>query len=339
VTQTPPTVFPLMPCCGSQTYETQVTVGCLARGYFPEPVDVKWNSGSITSGIKKFPSTYKDGLFSSTSVVKIATSEWDSGKLQYVYTCKVIHDATSSHPEANIRKCTGNSLDRRPKPVYSMDIIMASKYKNRMISIYPPTPKDLHITKEGKVRCEVSHMESAEDLTITWSRSDNKKILEFTSSPEQQHDGTYTVKSDLKITPQDWNKEAEFTCKIVDPSLPTPVIKTIKKERGNNSKVEPTIYLYPPAPEELGTHDFVNILCLFKKFYPENMYVQWKKDGVLQKEDYYLNTTPVMEEEEDYFMVSKLSIAKSDWMRGATITCIAVHDQVIQKEIKKTRGK
>uniref|UniRef100_A0A8C5MA85 Ig-like domain-containing protein n=1 Tax=Leptobrachium leishanense TaxID=445787 RepID=A0A8C5MA85_9ANUR len=320
---TPPTVFPLMPCCGSQTYETQVTVGCLARGYFPEPVDVKWNSGSITSGIKKFPSTYKDGLFSSTSVVKIATSEWDSGKLQ----CNV-----DSHPEANIRKCTAlcNCTPAYIPPI-AVDPVPATLHPR--ISIYPPTPKDLHITKEGKVRCEVSHMESAEDLTITWSRSDNKKILEFTSSPEQQHDGTYTVKSDLKITPQDWNKEAEFTCKIVDPSLPTPVIKTIKKER------EPTIYLYPPAPEELGTHDFVNILCLFKKFYPENMYVQWKKDGVLQKEDYYLNTTPVMEEEEDYFMVSKLSIAKSDWMRGATITCIAVHDQVIQKEIKKTRGK
>uniref|UniRef100_A0A8C5M900 Ig-like domain-containing protein n=1 Tax=Leptobrachium leishanense TaxID=445787 RepID=A0A8C5M900_9ANUR len=314
---TPPTVFPLMPCCGSQTYETQVTVGCLARGYFPEPVDVKWNSGSITSGIKKFPSTYKDGLFSSTSVVKIATSEWDSGKLQ----CNVEHVATSTKINKEIP-----GMSSRLRPTTNSCAVPT-------VFIYPPTPKDLHITKEGKVRCEVSHMESAEDLTITWSRSDNKKILEFTSSPEQQHDGTYTVKSDLKITPQDWNKEAEFTCKIVDPSLPTPVIKTIKKER------EPTIYLYPPAPEELGTHDFVNILCLFKKFYPENMYVQWKKDGVLQKEDYYLNTTPVMEEEEDYFMVSKLSIAKSDWMRGATITCIAVHDQVIQKEIKKTRGK
>ncbi|CAH2294534.1 immunoglobulin Y heavy chain constant region [Pelobates cultripes] len=420
--KTAPSVFPLRPCCGSESSGTHVSIGCLVSDYFPTPVNVQWNSGSITSGIKNFPAVYSNGRFTSSTQLIIPVSDWESKKyvcnvehpttstkvskeieecstkenppkvevlqgscgdepgnnsvelvcliygyspkdikVQWllngkatsisptnstpfkneegtfesrskvqvpkqdwnsgdVYTCKVVHDATKTREEAKISKCKESASGYHPK-----------------IVVHPPSPKDLLVTKEPKLICEVSKMENPDSLTgISWVRSDGKRNLAFTSIPEKQDDGTYTVQSRLKISVQDWNSNKEFSCTAAHIDLPSPVTKTIKK--GDNIR-EPTVYIYPPAPEELNSHDFVNLPCLIKGFFPGEIYVQWKKDGVIEKEDYYLNTTPVEEDEEDFFIFSKLIISKSDWIKGVTYSCIAAHDTIIEKTIKKSRGK
>ncbi|OCU01283.1 hypothetical protein XELAEV_18007073mg [Xenopus laevis] len=415
-----PSVFPLRPCCGSSSSDSHVTIGCLSTGFLPAPVDVKWNSGSITSGLKNFPAVLQqsglfasssqltiplsdwkakksfecnvehkptstkvtqkiecqdepepieptveilqgpcassksvellclitgyapseikvhwllngqvtnispsnskpckeeNGTFSSRSKVSVPKEDWNSGDS---YTCKVTHPASHTKTEASTKKCDETAIT--PK-----------------VDVLPPSPKDLLVTKEAKVYCVISRMASTDDLTVQWSRSDGKKALAFDSAPEKAYDGTFTVKSTLKISPGDWENKKQFNCKVVHPDLPSPIEKSIQKSQDPGT--EPTITLLPPSDDELR-NDFISLICMLKNFRPQDIYVFWKKDGVTLEEDYYMTTTPVLEEEEEGFIsFSKLTIARSDWMRGATYSCIAAHNTISQRDIKKNRGK
>lgn len=80
-----------MPGCDSSSSISQVTIGCLSTGYLPAPVDVTWNSGSITTGITNLPGTLsRNGNYLSANFLTISTSDWKSNK----YTCNVDHKAT-----------------------------------------------------------------------------------------------------------------------------------------------------------------------------------------------------------------------------------------------------
>uniref|UniRef100_A0A8C9Q6J7 Ig-like domain-containing protein n=1 Tax=Spermophilus dauricus TaxID=99837 RepID=A0A8C9Q6J7_SPEDA len=102
---TSPSVFPLAPC-SRDTSGSSVNLGCLVKGYFPEPVTVTWNSGSLSSGIRTFPAVLQSGLYSVTSMVTVPTSTWPSQTV----TCNVTHPASSTKVDKTIGKgtaCTG----------------------------------------------------------------------------------------------------------------------------------------------------------------------------------------------------------------------------------------
>uniref|UniRef100_UPI00035AC996 N62 heavy chain n=1 Tax=Mus musculus TaxID=10090 RepID=UPI00035AC996 len=88
---TPPSVYPLAPGCGDTT-GSSVTLGCLVKGYFPEPVTVTWNSGSLSSGVHTFPALLQSGLYTMSSSVTVPSSTWPSQTV----TCSVAHPASST---------------------------------------------------------------------------------------------------------------------------------------------------------------------------------------------------------------------------------------------------
>uniref|UniRef100_F7AY53 Ig-like domain-containing protein n=1 Tax=Xenopus tropicalis TaxID=8364 RepID=F7AY53_XENTR len=315
-----PSVFPLRPCCGSLGSDSHVTVGCLSSGFLPAPVTVKWNSGAITSGIKNFPAVLQQsGSFASSSQLTIPLSDWKDKSFE----CNVEHAPTSTKVNKKI-----------PGHTWPETCSLTPK-----VEVLPPTPKDLLVNREPKVYCVISKMASAEGLTVKWSRSDKKRVIAFDSPPEKEYDGTFTVKSILKISSGDWQPRNQFSCNIIHPDLPSPIEKSIQKDQGKNQGAEPIISLLPPSDDELR-NDFVSLVCVVKDFKPKEIYIFWKKDGVPIEKEYYITTTPVLEEEEDtYLAFSKLTIAKSDWIRGATFSCIAAHNTISQRDIKKNRGK
>nr|3B9K_D Chain D, Fab Heavy chain [Rattus rattus]3B9K_H Chain H, Fab Heavy chain [Rattus rattus] len=86
---TAPSVYPLAPGCGDTTSST-VTLGCLVKGYFPEPVTVTWNSGALSSDVHTFPAVLQSGLYTLTS--SVTSSTWPSQTV----TCNVAHPASST---------------------------------------------------------------------------------------------------------------------------------------------------------------------------------------------------------------------------------------------------
>ncbi|KAM4830080.1 Ig heavy chain Mem5-like [Urocitellus parryii] len=111
---TSPSVFPLAPC-SRDTSGSSVNLGCLVKGYFPEPVTVTWNSGSLSSGVRTFPAVLQSGLYSVTSMVTVPTSTWPSQTV----TCNVTHPASSTKVDKTIdpRKspCQGKSPGLAPR--------------------------------------------------------------------------------------------------------------------------------------------------------------------------------------------------------------------------------
>ncbi|KAG8596245.1 hypothetical protein GDO81_001784, partial [Engystomops pustulosus] len=419
-----PSVFPLVPCCNSVTSD-KVSIGCLSTGYLPTPVEVQWNSGSITSGIRNSPAILgSQGTYLSTSLLTIPASEWTSDKK---YVCTVNHKPSGVKVNKEIEACTSTSPSPSIEPKVSVmqascgengsvDLVClisgyapkdinvqwllngattsivpynSTPYKEEdgtfgsrskvsvpkddwnagdvytckvhhpasdtktedtikkcatsetvipKVTLVPPSPKDILITKQPKVICQVSQMESTDSLTIKWTRGDGKRPLAFMSDPEMDYLGKYSMRSTLKINLADWLSGMTFTCIVQNSDLPTPIEKTIKKI--DEQSTDPSVYIFPPPPEELAISDFVSITCYVKGFKPKGLYVQWLKQNVVQEEEYYKNTEPMQQEGEDfYYMYSTLMIEKSDWNRGATFTCNAVHNKITSTDVKRSRGK
>nr|5ZUD_E Chain E, R10 ANTIBODY HEAVY CHAIN [Mus musculoides]5ZUF_E Chain E, R10 ANTIBODY HEAVY CHAIN [Mus musculoides] len=93
---TPPSVYPLAPAA-AQT-NSMVTLGCLVKGYFPEPVTVTWNSGSLSSGVHTFPAVLQSDLYTLSSSVTVPSSTWPSETV----TCNVAHPASSTKVDKKI---------------------------------------------------------------------------------------------------------------------------------------------------------------------------------------------------------------------------------------------
>nr|7SA6_H Chain H, JAR5 Heavy Chain [Mus musculus] len=102
---TPPSVYPLAPGCGDTT-GSSVTLGCLVKGYFPEPVTVTWNSGSLSSGVHTFPAVLQSDLYTLSSSVTVPSSPWPSETV----TCNVAHPASSTKVDKKLvpRDCGGS---------------------------------------------------------------------------------------------------------------------------------------------------------------------------------------------------------------------------------------
>nr|1SM3_H Chain H, SM3 ANTIBODY [Mus musculus] len=94
---TPPTVYPLAPGSNAAS-QSMVTLGCLVKGYFPEPVTVTWNSGSLASGVHTFPAVLQSDLYTLSSSVTVPSSTWPSETV----TCNVAHPASSTKVDAKI---------------------------------------------------------------------------------------------------------------------------------------------------------------------------------------------------------------------------------------------
>nr|4KI5_E Chain E, Murine Monoclonal G99 Fab Heavy Chain [Mus musculus]7KBT_E Chain E, G99 heavy chain [Mus musculus] len=94
---TAPSVYPLAPVCGDTT-GSSVTLGCLVKGYFPEPVTLTWNSGSLSSGVHTFPALLQSDLYTLSSSVTVTSSTWPSQSI----TCNVAHPASSTKVDKKI---------------------------------------------------------------------------------------------------------------------------------------------------------------------------------------------------------------------------------------------
>lgn len=82
-----PSIYPLISCCPGMSTSS---VGCLVKGYFPEPVTVTWDTDSPNVAIHAFPALN----FNSSSLIS-ASQMMVSGSSSKLFKCRVIHAASS----------------------------------------------------------------------------------------------------------------------------------------------------------------------------------------------------------------------------------------------------
>nr|1IGY_B Chain B, IGG1 INTACT ANTIBODY MAB61.1.3 [Mus musculus]1IGY_D Chain D, IGG1 INTACT ANTIBODY MAB61.1.3 [Mus musculus] len=314
---TPPSVYPLAPGSAAQT-NSMVTLGCLVKGYFPEPVTVTWNSGSLSSGVHTFPAVLQSDLYTLSSSVTVPSSPRPSETV----TCNVAHPASSTKVDKKIvpRDCGC-------KPCICTVPEVSSVF------IFPPKPKDtLLITVTPKVTCVVVDI-SKDDPEVQFSWFvDNVEVHTAQTQPrEEQFNSTFRVVSALPIMHQDWLNGKEFKCRVNSAAFPAPIEKTISKTKGKPRA--PQVYTIPPPKEQMAK-DKVSLTCMITDFFPEDITVEWQSDG--QAPENYKNTQPIMDTDGSYFVYSKLNVQKSNWEAGNTFTCSVLHEGLHNHHTEKS---
>lgn len=73
---------------------SSLTLGCLVADYFPEPVTVTWDSGSLKRSTVAFPSAHNPASSLYTTVSQMtASGEW----AKQTFTCSVAHAASTTN--------------------------------------------------------------------------------------------------------------------------------------------------------------------------------------------------------------------------------------------------
>uniref|UniRef100_A0A8D2FGV3 Ig-like domain-containing protein n=1 Tax=Theropithecus gelada TaxID=9565 RepID=A0A8D2FGV3_THEGE len=352
-----PSVFPLASCSRS-TSQSTAALGCLVKDYFPEPVTVSWNSGSLTSGVHTFPAVLQSsGLYSLSSVVTVPSSSLGT----QTYVCNVNHKPSNTKVDKKVgerpagcpypRPCThrgrccpqtcqepnlrGPSQTPSPLPDPTPELLGGPS-----VFLFPPKPKDtLMISRTPEVTCVVVDVSQEDpDVKFNWYVNGAEVHHAQTKPRETQYNSTYRVVSVLTVTHQDWLNGKEYTCKVSNKALPAPIQKTISKDKGQPR--EPQVYTLPPSREEL-TKNQVSLTCLVKGFYPSDIAVEWESSG--QPENTYKTTPPVLDSDGSYFLYSKLTVDKSRWQQGNVFSCSvmheALHNHYTQKSLSVSPGK
>lgn len=107
------------------------------------------------------------------------------------------------------------------------------------VFIFPPKPKDvLTITLTPKVTCVVVDISQDDpEVQFNWYVDDIEVHTAQTQRPEEQFNSTFRSVSELPIMHQDWLSGKEFKCKVNSAAFPTPIEKTITKDKGGSCSV------------------------------------------------------------------------------------------------------
>uniref|UniRef100_A0A8C3ITC2 Ig-like domain-containing protein n=1 Tax=Chrysemys picta bellii TaxID=8478 RepID=A0A8C3ITC2_CHRPI len=323
---TPPSVFPLSSCTGEGT-TSQVTFGCLAKGYFPEPVTVTWSPNVGSSGVKTYPSVLQpsSGLYSLSSQVTVPASSWESD----TYRCTVEHHSTTKQDHALV----GVLPAPCPTPPHNIRVLLV-----------PPSPAALYVAQSPMLTCLVFNLPNDSGLRVVWSHDKPGSIDYDALTLTNQSNGTFTASNSMPIFTRDWEAGESFTCKVEHSALPSPIVNSISKKPGRRSG--PGIYLLRPHNEELSSsEDSVSLTCLVRGFFPEDISVQWMKNHKPNESLEYLTTPPIKDGDGDpnFFLYSKLKVSKASWNSGDIYTCMVIHEALqmkfTQRSVSKVSGK
>uniref|UniRef100_A0A8C3IUI6 Ig-like domain-containing protein n=1 Tax=Chrysemys picta bellii TaxID=8478 RepID=A0A8C3IUI6_CHRPI len=335
---TAPSVFPLTSCTGEGT-TSQVTFGCLAKGYFPEPVTMTWSPNVGSSGVKTYPSILKpsSGLYSLSSQVTVP-DEWLEGK---TYTCQVSHPGTGSKKQGHARMCR-DQAKRLTWALLSPE--ETTSPSNIQVFLVPPSLAALYVAQSPMLTCLVFNLPNDSGLRVVWSHEKPGSIVHDALTLANQSNGTFSASNSMPIFTRDWEIGETFTCKVEHSALPSPIINSIYKKPGRRSG--PGIYLLRPHNEELSSsEDSVSLTCLVRGFFPEDILVQWMKNHKPDESLEYITTPPIKDGDGDpnFFLYSKLKVSKASWNSGDIYTCMVIHEALqmkfTQRSVSKVSGK
>uniref|UniRef100_A0A8C6VIL2 Ig-like domain-containing protein n=1 Tax=Naja naja TaxID=35670 RepID=A0A8C6VIL2_NAJNA len=306
-----PTVFPLSPCNQDIATTSQVSIGCLVKGYFPEPATVQWNSGAITSGIHNFPPVLLgSNHYTHSSLLTIPVSQWQSQSFQ----CNVHHAATDTRINKIIdRDPVGPEIQMSHSSCDSRDGVI--QLLCRITDFYP------------------------KQLDIEWKVGSRSGLLHPYNYPPWQNPGTYTFSttSIVNVTQGDWQRGNVYYCG-------NPCSITNQGERQTQEISCPSgnvnVYLVPPTPRALYIDRNSKISCVVNNLQNEQgLKITWsrEKNGHLNVDE----TEVVEEPNGTYTGVRHLNVIAQDWESGESFTCTVEHPSFVSPVIKnifKTRG-
>ncbi|KAK2510639.1 Ig mu heavy chain disease protein [Columba guinea] len=309
-----PTVTPKVPTVSLlHTCDvTSVQLVCEVTRFAPPPVAIDWlvDDHALTpSPPLDALESGADGTYRTGSRVNVTLEEWR----QSIYTCRVTHPASGNVQEVTGHKCLGAPVDATSIRLF----------------VLPPTPAELYVSQNPKLRCMVTSLPSDEGLVVSWTRQRGGTLQPNVPELKAQFNGTFTATSEVPVATRDWEAGDKFTCTVRHAELPAPISRSLTKRPVSSSQRTLTL------------------TCLLRGFYPEDVSVEWQKNQETLDGGAYDVMPPRKEKggagEGSYFLYSRLGVPRDEWDRGTSYVCMVVHEglpmKFIQRSIAKGPGK
>uniref|UniRef100_A0A8D0S7U9 Ig mu chain C region n=1 Tax=Sus scrofa TaxID=9823 RepID=A0A8D0S7U9_PIG len=298
---------------------------CQASDFSPKQISMAWfrDGKRVVSGVSTGPvETLQSSpvTYRLHSMLTVTESEWLS---QSVFTCQVEHKGLNYEKNAS-SLCTSNP--------------------NSPITVFAIAPSfaGIFLTKSAKLSCLVTGLVTRESLNISWTRQDGEVLKTSIVFSEIYANGTFGARGEASVCVEDWESGDRFTCTVTHTDLPSPLKQSVSKPRGI-ARHMPSVYVLPPAPEELSLQEWASVTCLVKGFSPADVFVQWLQKGEPVSADKYVTSAPVPEPEPkapaSYFVQSVLTVSAKDWSDGETYTCVVGHEALPHTVTERTVDK
>ncbi|XP_072423614.1 immunoglobulin mu heavy chain-like [Chiloscyllium punctatum] len=287
------------------------TLACFVSGFYPGDVYLSWRSQGreLSEGVTTFPVTPDPhGTFHTVSQLSVPSRDWHSG---YNFTCLVGHQALEGLKETQLRKDSASVSVRRPS-----------------LRVIPPSIREMVTKRTATLHC-VATLFIPEPITFLWKAQG----LEMPGSsrilvPTANEDGSYSARSELTLTREDWEAGTSYTCQLAnaqsDPISTT--LHMVDAQLWKQPSVQTLVIETEDEDEEgeLPGRGNTTLACFVSGFYPGDVYLSWRSQGRELSEG--VTTFPVTPDPHGTFhTVSQLSVPSRDWHSGYNFTCLVGH--------------
>uniref|UniRef100_A0A452H1Z2 Ig-like domain-containing protein n=1 Tax=Gopherus agassizii TaxID=38772 RepID=A0A452H1Z2_9SAUR len=308
---TPPSIFPLVPCCTkTDNAPPDTSLACLVMGYFPSPVEIKWNSGKVTQGVTTFPEvTVRNGRFTQSSLLIIPARPRQGN----TYQCDVTHQGTATTESKKFpQECKTHLLP----PASSLD---------PTIYLTKPSYEDV-IKNSGHVTCLVLGYDLAASR-IAWKVDGQVSFAVKTEPPKKNSNGTTSLVSSHPVSLAQWGQGTQFTCKVT-----TPCSGELTQDITMSNTGEEPWHLKGKDKLQVS----LTLICEASGFYPAEISISWLKNNSPELKSSY-NNGPVSGS-----VISKLEVSRSRWILGTSYSCLVAHlssEGIIARSVNVHTGK
>uniref|UniRef100_A0A8D1E6L0 Ig-like domain-containing protein n=1 Tax=Sus scrofa TaxID=9823 RepID=A0A8D1E6L0_PIG len=106
-----------------------------------------------------------------------------------------------------------------------------------------------------------------------------------------------------------------------------------KRSNSLGADAKPSVFIFPPSKEQLETQT-VSVVCLLNSFFPREVNVKWKVDGVVQSSGILDSVTEQDSKDSTYSLSSTLSLPTSQYLSHNLYSCEVTHKTLASPLVK-----
>ncbi|XP_072273422.1 uncharacterized protein [Pyxicephalus adspersus] len=149
-----------------------------------------------------------------------------------------------------------------------------SEKEEKEIRLDVQAPPQITITNKVVVKNKESSLQSVisgfypVDIDIKWLRDGEILGNDIMGKPQKESDATYSVRSSVKITPTEEDRERIFSCRVQHESLTAPLQEDFQLVYGDIPSVHIISQVFKLDVKQ-------RLVCIVSGFYPESITVNW----------------------------------------------------------------
>nr|AAO52811.1 IgX/IgW heavy chain long form [Protopterus aethiopicus] len=281
------------------------TLICIISGYYPDEIFVKWeqNGHPGNTEASTHPAVY-DKASKSYTMQSILLIPIEDVKEASIWSCMVGHSALS--------EMMSDSTEVKP---------FAQPKVPPTVAISEPSA-DENNEQRLNIDC-IAYGFFPKNIAIQWLSQEPKKLLVKTFDVELGESGTYSIKSILNLSKEEWH-EGQFTCDVKHEATKTRILRnTTNTHACSEYMAAPDVYTIKPSYEDIVINRKATLTCLVVGYELDSVNITWTEndslitDGISSNTEIHSNGTETVK--------GLLGIPADDWLNGRKYSCKVAH--------------